>query len=59
VKTDPGVKKTARAFVMNARDAEEMPDVITGTHLINNIYAKVLFDSGANQVLLIINFVSY
>ncbi|KAK1419615.1 hypothetical protein QVD17_28835 [Tagetes erecta] len=49
IKTDQHVKRTARAFVLNTREAAEIPDVVTGTHLVNNLYAKVLFDSGANQ----------
>ncbi|XP_076957745.1 uncharacterized protein LOC143633307 [Bidens hawaiensis] len=39
----------ARAFMLNTQKAGELPDVITGTFLINNVYARVLFDSGANQ----------
>ncbi|KAD6796059.1 hypothetical protein E3N88_06955 [Mikania micrantha] len=48
-KADINAKKTTRAFVLNAKEAADMPDVITGMFLINNVYAKVLFDSGANQ----------
>ncbi|KAI3813218.1 hypothetical protein L1987_17937 [Smallanthus sonchifolius] len=48
-KSAEGVKKNDRAFVLNANEAAKMPDVITGTFLVDNIYAKVLFDSGANQ----------
>ncbi|KAD5317282.1 hypothetical protein E3N88_17228 [Mikania micrantha] len=48
-KADTNAKKTTRAFVLNSKEAVDMPDVITGTFLINNVYAKVLFDSGANQ----------
>nr|KAJ0201894.1 hypothetical protein LSAT_V11C600326700 [Lactuca sativa] len=36
----------ARAFRMMA---QETPDVVTGTFLLNSIYAMVLFDSGANR----------
>ncbi|XP_076940978.1 uncharacterized protein LOC143610358 [Bidens hawaiensis] len=39
----------ARAFMLNTQKAGELPDVITGTFPINNVYARVLFDSGANQ----------
>ncbi|KAD4889428.1 hypothetical protein E3N88_21501 [Mikania micrantha] len=42
-------QKTTRAFVVNAKEAAYMSDVITGTLRINDVYAKVLFDSGANQ----------
>ncbi|KAK1413557.1 hypothetical protein QVD17_35332 [Tagetes erecta] len=48
IKTDGGAKRNTRAFVLNTREAAQIPDVITGTFLINNTYAKVLFDSGAN-----------
>ncbi|KAI3695449.1 hypothetical protein L1987_78446 [Smallanthus sonchifolius] len=44
-----GVKKNARVFVLNTHEAAGMPDVITGTFLVDDIYARVLFDSGANQ----------
>ncbi|XP_076917511.1 uncharacterized protein LOC143577611 [Bidens hawaiensis] len=39
----------ARAFMLNTQKVGEIPNVITGTFLINNAYARVLFDSGANQ----------
>ncbi|XP_076946983.1 uncharacterized protein LOC143618767 [Bidens hawaiensis] len=44
-----GKKGNARAFMLNTQKAGELPDVITSTFPINNIYARVLFDSGANQ----------
>ncbi|XP_076902918.1 uncharacterized protein LOC143557825 [Bidens hawaiensis] len=44
-----GRKGNARAFMLNTQKAGELPDVITGTFPINNVYARVLFDSGANQ----------
>ncbi|KAJ0538417.1 putative nucleotidyltransferase, Ribonuclease H [Helianthus annuus] len=43
------VKKNARAFQLTTQEAELIPDVIAGTFLVHNVYAKVLFDSGANQ----------
>ncbi|KAJ0776952.1 putative transcription factor interactor and regulator CCHC(Zn) family [Helianthus annuus] len=42
-------KKNARAFQLTTQEAELIPDVIAGTFLVHNVYAKVLFDSGANQ----------
>ncbi|KAJ0743435.1 putative aspartic peptidase domain superfamily, DNA/RNA polymerase superfamily [Helianthus annuus] len=39
----------ARVFQMNAREAVNDENVITGTFLINNNYARVLFDSGADK----------
>ncbi|XP_076947762.1 uncharacterized protein LOC143619802 [Bidens hawaiensis] len=44
-----GRKGNAHAFMLNTQKAGELPNVITGTFLINNVYARVLFDSGANQ----------
>ncbi|KAI3802553.1 hypothetical protein L1987_30689 [Smallanthus sonchifolius] len=37
------------AFVMGARDARQDPNIVTGTFPINNHYASVLFDSGADM----------
>lgn len=48
-KNDQGAKRNMRAFALNAQEAAETPDVITGMFPVNNIYARVLFDSGANQ----------
>ncbi|KAD4982170.1 hypothetical protein E3N88_18842 [Mikania micrantha] len=41
--------KTTRAFVVNAKEGAYMSDAITGTFRINDVYAKVLFDSEVNQ----------
>lgn len=38
-----------RAFVIGTGDARQDPTVVTGTFLINNLYASVLFDSGADR----------
>ncbi|KAJ9567723.1 LOW QUALITY PROTEIN: hypothetical protein OSB04_003689 [Centaurea solstitialis] len=35
----------SRAFRMTAEEAEQAPDVVTGTFLVNSICAKVLFDT--------------
>ncbi|KAD4586323.1 hypothetical protein E3N88_23924 [Mikania micrantha] len=43
-----------RAFQLNAPAAQANQDVVNGTFLINNSYASVLFDSGADR-----SFVSY
>ncbi|KAD3642189.1 hypothetical protein E3N88_31413 [Mikania micrantha] len=48
-KANENVKRTTRAFVVNAKEAAYMPDVIACTFRINDVYAKNLFDSGANQ----------
>ncbi|GJR49811.1 putative reverse transcriptase domain-containing protein [Tanacetum coccineum] len=37
-----------RAFNVNAIDALQDPNVVTGTYSLNNLYATVLFDSGAD-----------
>ncbi|KAJ9553497.1 hypothetical protein OSB04_017542, partial [Centaurea solstitialis] len=38
-----------RAFVIGAEEAKQNPDVVTGTFLLNNYPANVLFDSGADR----------
>ncbi|XP_076937410.1 uncharacterized protein LOC143605034 [Bidens hawaiensis] len=42
-------RENARAFMLNTQKAGELLDVIIGTFLINNVYARVLFDSGATK----------
>ena len=42
-------KAKARAFGMNAEEARDNNEVVTGTFLINSKSATVLFDSGANK----------
>jgi hypothetical protein len=42
---------------VNAAEAEEAPDVILGTFLVNSIRAKVLFDSGASHSFITKHFV--
>ncbi|KAJ9545394.1 hypothetical protein OSB04_025101 [Centaurea solstitialis] len=46
-KAAPTLAKS-RAFRMTAEEAEEAPEVVTGTFLINSIRAKVLFDTGSD-----------
>ncbi|GJZ56899.1 putative reverse transcriptase domain-containing protein [Tanacetum coccineum] len=43
-----------RAYALGGRDASPNSNVITGTFLLNNRYAKILFDTGADR-----SFVSY
>ncbi|XP_071727605.1 uncharacterized protein [Rutidosis leptorrhynchoides] len=49
--TCPNKKKAGAnahgAFNINARDAEEDPELVTGTFSVNNLLVYVLFDSGA------------
>ncbi|XP_076900494.1 uncharacterized protein LOC143554674 [Bidens hawaiensis] len=40
-----GQKGNARVFMLDTQKAVDIPDVITGTFPINNVYARVLFDS--------------
>jgi hypothetical protein len=42
---------------VNAAEAEEAPDVVLGTFLINSVPAKILFDSGASHSFVTENFV--
>jgi hypothetical protein len=42
---------------VSAKEAEEAPDVILGTFLINSVPAKVLFDSGASHSFVTEHFV--
>ena len=48
--------KNARAFVLTAEEVKMIPDVIAGTFLVNDVFAKVLIDSGANQSFINISF---
>ncbi|GJX19622.1 putative reverse transcriptase domain-containing protein [Tanacetum coccineum] len=38
-----------RAYALGGRDASPEPNVITGTFLLNDRYAKILFDTGADR----------
>nr|GFA74579.1 hypothetical protein [Tanacetum cinerariifolium] len=46
--SDNGVAQ-GRAYALRGRDASPDSNVITGTFLLNNRYAKILFDSGADR----------
>ncbi|KAJ9536518.1 hypothetical protein OSB04_un000312 [Centaurea solstitialis] len=46
-KTAPAPARS-RAFRMTAEEAEEAPEVVTCTFLVNSIRAKVLFDTGSD-----------
>ncbi|KAJ9561636.1 LOW QUALITY PROTEIN: hypothetical protein OSB04_006796 [Centaurea solstitialis] len=45
-----------RAFVIGAEEARQNPDVVTGTFLLNNYPATVLFDSGADRSCVSLDF---
>ncbi|XP_022031922.1 uncharacterized protein LOC110932982 [Helianthus annuus] len=42
-------KGNARAFQLTVREAVKDANVITGTFLVNDIFARVIFDSGADK----------
>ncbi|XP_071713223.1 uncharacterized protein [Rutidosis leptorrhynchoides] len=44
---------------MTTEEAKETPDVVSGTFLVNNVYANVLFDSGANRSFVSATFCHY
>ncbi|GJS78249.1 putative reverse transcriptase domain-containing protein [Tanacetum coccineum] len=52
-------KAKGRAYTMNTNDAMKISDVVSGTFLIKNIYANVLFDSGANRSIMSATFCHY
>ncbi|KAK1429939.1 hypothetical protein QVD17_12297 [Tagetes erecta] len=52
-------KPRGRAFVLTTEEARNTPDVLTGTYLVNNIFARVLFDTGANRSLVSTTFRPY
>ncbi|GKB46703.1 putative reverse transcriptase domain-containing protein [Tanacetum coccineum] len=39
----------ARAYVMGTENPQQNPNVVTGTFLVNDHYASILFDSGAEK----------
>ena len=46
----------ALAFVMGTNEAREEPAVVIGTFLINNHYASILFDTGADKSFVSLTF---
>lgn len=44
-----GGNARGRAFVIGARDTIQDPTVVTCTFLVNNLYATILFDFGAEK----------
>jgi hypothetical protein len=53
------VRGNTKVFVMMAEEARRVEDVITGMFLINNTYAHVLFDSGANKSFVSLRFMRH
>ncbi|KAJ0943969.1 putative nucleotidyltransferase, Ribonuclease H [Helianthus annuus] len=48
-KAEETKKSNARIFRLDAKEAVKDDNVLTGTFLVNNIFARVLFDSGADK----------
>ncbi|XP_023741612.1 uncharacterized protein LOC111889700 [Lactuca sativa] len=44
-----GSTRRGRAFVIGGREAVQDPSVVSGTFLIDNLYAMILFDFGADR----------
>ena len=49
-------KPKGRAFTMTTDAAKETPDVVSGTFLVDNVPATVLFDSGASRSFVSVSF---
>ncbi|KAD5802711.1 hypothetical protein E3N88_14071 [Mikania micrantha] len=47
--TNLGTEARGRAFQIGATEARHDANIVTGTFLINNLYASVLFDTGADK----------
>ncbi|KAD3337459.1 hypothetical protein E3N88_32979 [Mikania micrantha] len=47
--TNPGTEARGRAFQIGATEARHDANSVTGTFLLNNLYASVLFDTGADK----------
>ncbi|KAF5811168.1 putative nucleotidyltransferase, Ribonuclease H [Helianthus annuus] len=48
-KAEDGKKTNARVFQMDVKEAIQNDNVITSTFLINDVFTRVLFDSGADK----------
>ncbi|XP_024964017.1 uncharacterized protein LOC112504315 [Cynara cardunculus var. scolymus] len=53
---DRGGQARGRAFAMGAEEARQDPNVVTGMFLLNNLYALVIFDSGADRSFVSLEF---
>ncbi|KAD7476994.1 hypothetical protein E3N88_00130 [Mikania micrantha] len=47
--TNPGNEARGRAFQIGATESKHDANIVTGTFLLNNLYASVLFDTGADK----------
>ncbi|GKB22043.1 putative reverse transcriptase domain-containing protein, partial [Tanacetum coccineum] len=55
-KNGQGGNNSGAAYKLGAMDAQQDPKVVTGTFLLNNLYATALFDSGADKSFVSTNF---
>ncbi|XP_024962510.1 uncharacterized protein LOC112502744 [Cynara cardunculus var. scolymus] len=51
-----GMQARGKAFVIGAEEARHDPNVVTGTFLLNDHYASVIFDSGADRSFVSLDF---
>ncbi|XP_035838246.1 uncharacterized protein LOC118485856 [Helianthus annuus] len=56
--TDQQPAARGRAFNLNANHARNDNDVVNGMFLVNNLYASILFDTGADKSFLSVEFES-
>ncbi|GJR90776.1 putative reverse transcriptase domain-containing protein [Tanacetum coccineum] len=52
------INAQGRAYMLRDKNAHQDPNVVTGTFLLNQYLAKVLFDSGADKSFISISFAS-
>ncbi|XP_035845835.1 uncharacterized protein LOC118492141 [Helianthus annuus] len=55
---DQQLAARGRAFNLNANQARNDNDVVNGTFLVNNLYASILFDTGADRSFVSVEFES-
>ncbi|KAD7478331.1 hypothetical protein E3N88_01467 [Mikania micrantha] len=56
--TNPGNEARGRAFQIGATEARHDANIVTSTFLLNNLYASVLFDTGADKCFISTEFAS-
>ncbi|GJY70312.1 putative reverse transcriptase domain-containing protein [Tanacetum coccineum] len=57
-KKNAGNKKSGRAFALGVAEAPQYPNIVTGTFSLNDHFATVLFDSGADYSFISTNILS-
>ncbi|XP_052622552.1 uncharacterized protein LOC128127871 [Lactuca sativa] len=55
LRSQGGIER-GRAFVIGSREVIQYPSVVSGMFLIDNFYASILFDSGADQSFITLTF---